>query len=319
MAKRLTAEEKALIRYLLDQGCSEDSVAEKVGCTERTVRRIKKETPEEDTSEISAKLKHLEYSKKDVKVQTRLLKEKIMFEDPEEGWIYDTTASAEKSRKNQFSKWWVGIVYKDSAPENWKTALKNTGLEVAISDLHDKDKWEHDNPERTVLCRDGVAIHIPEGMLYKKGDPKKAHWHIIVKTDARTAFKDMNETLNGITNGPMIQKCLSLKGSFEYLTHLNNPERYQGYDKPETFNGFTIEPNEHDKKLMLQEIMRVCQDEKLESYAELIRRYIDSPEYLNIISVKAYALKSMVDDNWKRTHQDYAKRIEVVNWWKEGE
>ena len=87
MAKRLTVEEKALIRYLLDQGCSEDSVAEKVGCTERTVRRIKKETPEEDTSEISAKLKHLEYNKKDVKVQERLLKEKTMFEDPEEGWI----------------------------------------------------------------------------------------------------------------------------------------------------------------------------------------------------------------------------------------
>lgn len=316
MAKRLTAEKKALIRYLLDQGCSESLVAEKVGCAEKTVRRIKKETPEEDTSEISNKIKHLEYNKKDVKVQERLLKEKTMFEDPEEGWIYDTTASAEKSRKNQFSKWWVGIVYKDSAPENWKTALKNTGLEVAISDLHDKDKWGHDNPERTVVCRDGVLIHIPEGMLYKKGDPKKAHWHIIVKTDVKTSFRDMYGVLYSITNGPMIQKCLSLKGSFEYMTHLNDPEKYQGYDKPETFNGFTIEPNEHDKKLMLQEVMRVCQDEKIESYAELIRRYIDSPEYLNIISVKSYALKSVVDDIWKKAHRDYVKRIEVVNWKK---
>ena len=200
----------------------------------------------------------------------------------------------EKTRGHDRTRIWSAVVYPDSAPENWREVLDDLHIEWVESPLHEFDT----NPT---------------------GEVKKAHWHIIVKTDARTSFKDMNETLNSITKGPMPQKCLSLKGSFEYLTHLNNPERYQGYDKPETFNGFTIEPNEHDKKLMLQEIMRVCQDEKLESYAELIRRYIDSPEYLNIISVKAYALKSMVDDNWKRTHQDYAKRIEVVNWWKEGE
>ncbi len=312
MYKTISDETKQLIKYLIAKGVSIARIAEQAEVSIDTVKRIKKEVGSDET--LPQGFNHLDYNPKDREMQERLEREKILFEDREEGWVYSVDVLQEASRKNIFSKWWTGIVYEESAPEWWKEQLQATGNEIAISPLHDKDKWNHDSPEKTIVCSDGVELTIPKGALYKTGDPKKAHWHIIIKTDVRVSFKDMNKMFHRITNGPMIQKCTSLKGTYEYFIHLNNPERYQ-YDRDEIeeYNGFTVEPTDKDRKMMFQEIVQVCEAECIEDYSALMRRYIDSYEFLNVISLKAFALSKLVDSIWRRNHPDYAKKVEIID------
>lgn len=314
MARRLNDEQKCLAIYLLQQGKSIGYVANIMKCSERTINRIKKEiAPKSENGTISNNIRHLEYTPKDLKMQERLAKERVLFEDTEEGWIYGSSLSKEYSKVNQFSKWWSAIVYPESAPEDWKEKLRNKGYELAISPLHDKDKWEHDSPEKEVMCEDGTMLHIEKGLLYKKGDLKKAHWHIIVKVDVRTSFREMDEELQNLLKCPRIQKCRSLKGAYEYFMHLNNPERYQ-YDRDEIeeYNGFTLEPNAREKTEILQDIMRTCEEECIEDFSELVRRFIDEPEYLSVIGTKAFAIKTLTDSIWKRNHPDHIKKVKIV-------
>lgn len=313
----LKVEKKQLILYLLQQGQSIGKISEMTGVSESTIKRIKKEiVPDLNKGTISSTTKpltYLEYSLNDLKIQAKLAKEKILFEDTEEGWVFGSSVSKENSRLNQFSKWWSAIVYPESAPENWKELLRARGYEIAISPLHDKDKWEHDSPEREVTCEDGTILHIPKGALYKKGDRKKPHWHIIVKTESRCSFNEMNKELQDLLGCPRIQKCRSLKGAYEYFIHLNHPDRYH-YDRDEieTYNGFTLEPTQREREEILQDIIRTIQTEEIDDFSKLTLRYLDEVEYLNVISIKAYALGKLLDVIWKKHNPDYVKPIKIV-------
>ena len=41
--------------------------------------------------------------------------------------------------KNIKKRYWAMVLYPDSAPQNWEELLQETGLQCAISPLHDKD------------------------------------------------------------------------------------------------------------------------------------------------------------------------------------
>lgn len=318
MARKLNTEKKQLILYLLQQGQSIGKISETTGISPSTIKRIKKEiapdSANEGTISLNKPLNYLEYSISDLKLQNKLIKEKIIFEDTEEGWIFGSSLSKEQSRLNQFSKWWSCIVYPESAPEHWRELLRSRGYEIAISPLHDKDKWEHDSPEKEVVCEDGTIIHIPKGALYKKGDRKKAHWHVIVKTESRCSFNEMNKELQDLLGCPRIQKCRSLKGAYEYFLHLNNPERYQ-YDRSEIeeYNHFTLEPTQREREEILQDIIRTIQTEEIDDFSKLTLRYLDEVEYLNVISIKAYALGKILDVIWKKHNPDFVKSVRIVD------
>ena len=48
--------------------------------------------------------------------------------------------------KNVKKRAWGGVIYPESLPENWLEILQNSGLQIAISPLHDKDI----NPDGTI-------------------------------------------------------------------------------------------------------------------------------------------------------------------------
>lgn len=110
---------------------------------------------------------------------------------------------------------WGFIVYPDSAPENWREILTESGLPVAISPLHDKD-----------VNADGTL--------------KKAHWHCIASYSGPTTFNTVNALMSKL-NAPIPQGLESVRGNYRYFTHQDNPEKYQ-YDEKEiqTLNGFDI-------------------------------------------------------------------------------
>ena len=75
--------------------------------------------------------------------------------------------------KNVKKRNWAFVLYPESAPENWRELLQQTGLQCVISTLHDKD-------------------------LDPDGNPKKAHHHIILVYSGPTSFnvvKQLTESL----------------------------------------------------------------------------------------------------------------------------
>lgn len=104
-----------------------------------------------------------------------------------------------------------------SAPENWKELLQQTGLQCAISPLHDKDELE-----------DG------------SGRTKKPHWHVIACYSGPTSFNVVKKLTDQL-NSPIPQALEQIRGYYRYLTHKDNPEKAQ-YDELniQTINGFNI-------------------------------------------------------------------------------
>lgn len=120
-----------------------------------------------------------------------------------------------KSSKNVKKRNWAFVLYPESAPKDWKEQLQSTGLQGEISPLHNKDI----NPD---------------------GTTKKEHYHIILAYSGPTSFN----VVKGLTdklNQPIPQPLEQVRGYHRYLTHKDNPEKYQ-YDEKDivTFNGFNI-------------------------------------------------------------------------------
>lgn len=144
---------------------------------------------------------------------------------------------------------WAFVAYPDSLPENWIEMLKQSGLKVAISPLHDRDT----NPT---------------------GEPKKPHYHVIVSYDGPTTFGNV-EGLTKRLNQPIPQPLEQVRGYYRYLTHEDNPEKAQ-YDKADirTLNGFNIldfvELTKSEVTKYIREIRRFICDNNITEYAALL-------------------------------------------------
>lgn len=154
---------------------------------------------------------------------------------------------------------WAFVVYPESAPENWIEQLQKTGLQCVISPLHDKDK----DPT---------------------GEVKKAHYHVIAIYSGPTSFN----VVKGLTdsfNAPVPQALEQVRGYFRYLTHKDNPEKYQ-YDEKEiqTINGFNIADFVELSKSEVSEIKKTLQalirNENITEYADLMDYLLDSEKTL---------------------------------------
>lgn len=306
----------AIISLLLD-GVEGTEIAEKMAVSRKTVCRIKKELAEKDPNTaqtIVENKSNIKIRKMEEKYLDRVGKEKDLFEDPAEGWIFNMTA--EELRHKQNGKWWVFIVYPESADPAWKDKLRATGCEIAISPLHDKDVWGHDSPE--VVDEETGEILEKAGSRYKAGDRKKAHYHVILKTDRVISYAEVNKWIRPITNGPYLQKCMSLKGQFEYFIHLNNPEKYQ-YEKDEIekYNNFVIEPTQADRMIMVDEIGRTIAEESFVDLGEVRAYYNGQYEYINVLALKAFYFEKLTQVNFRKKYPEgRTQKVRIVG--KEG-
>lgn len=144
---------------------------------------------------------------------------------------------------------WAFVLYPESAPSDWKEQLKQSGLKCAISPVHDKD-------------------------INPTGEPKKSHYHIIVSYDGPTTFKNV-ESMTKRLNQPIPQPLEQVRGYYRYLTHEDNPEKYQ-YSKSEieTLNGFAIgdfvEMTRSEVNKRIREIMTFVRDNNVLEYSDLM-------------------------------------------------
>lgn len=170
-----------------------------------------------------------------------------------------STKNSTNEKKEVIKKrYWAFIVYPESAPENWKEILQQTGLEIAISPLHNKDT----DPT---------------------GEHKKDHWHCIACYNGPTSANVVTHLTQRL-NAPNPQYLESVKGYYRYLSHKDNPEKAQ-YDENEivALNGFNIHnfvelsrAEVAEQKRYIQQLIR---DLDIVEYCDLLDYLLDNAEF----------------------------------------
>ena len=112
----------------------------------------------------------------------------------------------EKISRDDRTRNWVCVLYPESAPENWREIIDQQHVPWVESPLHDKDV----NPD---------------------GTPKKHHWHVLLMYRGKKSFSQMRDLTDAL-NAPPPQKCQDARGTIRYMTHRDNPEKYQYEDEP---------------------------------------------------------------------------------------
>ena len=147
---------------------------------------------------------------------------------------------------------WASVGYPESLPTNWLDLLTETGLQIAISPLHDKD-------------------------LDPTGEPKKSHYHIIFNYDGPTTYNHVKELCSSL-NMTIPIKLESLRGMYRYHLHLDNPEKHQYDDRDRILlNGFDVSSvnsltaTEVDK--LTTEILAFIDDNNITEYSDLLYQF----------------------------------------------
>ncbi len=156
-----------------------------------------------------------------------------------------------KSAKSQDkrSRNWTFVLYPESAPNDWFQRLEDLHIQVLISPLHDKDT----NADGTV---------------------KKAHHHIVLLFESNKSYSQIKEIADSF-NAPIPQICQSVKGITRYLTHMDNPEKYQ-YDKADiiTMGGVDLadllKPTSRDRYMLIKEMIDFINLNQVTEFEDII-------------------------------------------------
>lgn len=156
------------------------------------------------------------------------------------------------SKKYIKSRIWASVGYPESLPIDWKEKLTDTGLQIAVSPLHDKD-------------------------IDPTGEVKKPHYHFIFNYEGPTTFEHMKEICDSL-NMTIPIKLESLRGMYRYHIHADNPEKYQYDDRDRLlFGGFdpksvdSLTATEIDK--LSNEILQYIDDNNIYEYSDLLYEF----------------------------------------------
>ena len=149
-----------------------------------------------------------------------------------------------------------------SAPDDWIEQLQLSGLQYAISPLHDKDKHE-----------DG------------SGHFKKPHYHVIVVYGSPTTYNNV-KSLTDSFNAPIPQALEQIRGYYRYLTHKDNPDKYQ-YDEKDivTGGGFNIadfmELSKSEVSEIKYKLQQLIRERHITEYAHFMDYVQDNLDRIN--------------------------------------
>lgn len=89
--------------------------------------------------------------------------------------------------------------------------------------LHDKCIYDSD-----LMNNDGVLVH-------KKGELEKPHFHLLLDFYNGHSFTAVKRMFTTVADNPRVERVTSRYAQFRYLTHKDNPEKYQ-YDSKEIYS-----------------------------------------------------------------------------------
>ena len=165
-----------------------------------------------------------------------------------------------KTTKNK-KRNWAFVAYPESLPNAWIEQLQQSGLQCAISPLHDKD-------------------YNADGSL------KKAHYHVILCYSGPTSFNVVRNLVCDQLGQPIPQALEQIRGYYRYFTHKDNPEKAQ-YNESEIkfINGFNIndyvELTKSEIVKIKSNIQTIIKDNQIYEYSDLLDFLQSKENYLN--------------------------------------
>jgi len=145
---------------------------------------------------------------------------------------------------------WVFVMYPESIVKNWQEKLQQSGLQCAVSPLH-------------------------EGELNADETDKKPHWHVILSYSGPTSYSVVAK-LTASLNATIPQPLEQIKGYYRYLTHRDNPEKKQ-YNEADiiAINGFSIRDHVELTKSEIfkikMQIVDYIEENDIREYCDLLR------------------------------------------------
>lgn len=156
---------------------------------------------------------------------------------------------ADKSTKDSRTRNWTIVLYPESAPANWKDILDELHIEWVQSPLHDKD-------------------------VSADGEPKKAHWHILLMFGGVKAYEQIIELIEPL-NCPSPQKCHNARSMVRYMAHLDDPNKAQ-YDISDIrgYGGVDIaemlRPSSSERYSFIRDMMQFVKDHNIIEFQDLM-------------------------------------------------
>ncbi len=151
------------------------------------------------------------------------------------------------------------VVYPESAPADWIEQLQQTGLSFVVSPLHDKD-------------------------IDPTGTPKKPHYHVIISWGNTTTYRAARGLCDKL-RCPRPQALKSPNAMYRYLTHKDNPDKYQYEEQPVTYNGWVRPLNAADVVQLKREIWGMVYTNDCQEYGELLMVCVEhGSEYFDVAS-----------------------------------
>ncbi len=187
--------------------------------------------------------------------------------------------------KNQKARYWASVGYPESLPENWLEKLRETGLAVAISPLHNKDV----NPT---------------------GETKKEHYHLIFAYEGPTTYNNVKNLCEDF-NMTIPIKLESIRGMYRYHLHLDNPEKYQYDDRDRTLlNGFDSnavnELTKTEVNKLVRQILSFVIDNDIIEYSDLLQILLDNDE---LLMLDVATNKTLLFDGFIRSRRNKKKDL----------
>lgn len=173
---------------------------------------------------------------------------------------------------------WTFVVYPESAPDEWMEILRQSGLQIALSPIHDKDI----NPD---------------------GSPKKPHWHVIAVYGNPTTFNNVRNLTDRL-NSPMPIPLDSVKGMYRYFTHKDNPEKVQ-YDEKEIchLNGFSVlnfsELSKNEVVQIKKELCNLIRMNQFTEYSQLCDFVMTNDVFFDVVSGHTIFFREYLKGCWR--------------------
>ncbi len=190
---------------------------------------------------------------------------------------------------------WTFIIYEDSTDiENFKSQIDKEGQKglKALYIRHDKDK----NPD---------------------GTDKKIHWHIIIIWENPTTYNNALKVAQGLADVKYIEAIRDLVGASRYLTHQDNPEKYQ-YSKDEVMTIGDIEYTEvitssRNDRVEVKRMTLYIQENEIINFDEFAYLCIsENIEWLRILSERnTHYFRSLIQSQYFRLKEEKERNKEI--------
>lgn len=184
------------------------------------------------------------------------------------------------------SRYWSIIGWVESLPENWKTRLKDSNLQIVISPLHNKD------------------------IVEETGEIQKPHYHILVSFDGPTTLNNVQEFALEIGLGEYVERVRSVSNLLDYMTH----DSYKGKGKA----NYSVDDIEYINctlndfvKVGYWKIIEFIKTNNIHQFNKLVDSLIEHKEMdlLEFVSQKSYyvnlylsSLKIDIDKDFRQTY-----------------